>query len=261
MQYTTDKNLKIRQQTHAKYTIGQPLEPWLDAQLELEPQAALLDVGTATGAFPIRLRQAGHLGRLVGVDLSSGMIALTNEQQADVEFLVADAMALPFPDSSFDVVTARHMLYHVPDIHKALLEIRRVLKPHGRFFALTNADGYLADYWTVILETLRDIPEMSDFLSEITSPKFFHHDLWQHIKIVFGKTETVILQQHLEFSNSAAPLAYWNSMQAGSKVKPLVWESASQKLEAAFATKTQTPWRIQKDIALLKTHNSSAKTN
>jgi ubiquinone/menaquinone biosynthesis C-methylase UbiE len=261
MQYTTDANLKIRQQTHAKYTIGQPLEPWLDAQLALETNAALLDVGTATGAFPIRLRQAGHLGRLVGIDLSSGMIELAKAQNTNVEFLVADAMALPFPDSSFDVVTARHMLYHVPDIQKALLEIRRVLKPNGWFFALTNADGYLADYWAVMLETLREMPEFEEFIADHLSPKFFHKDLEQHIKKVFGETKLHLKPQHLEFSDSAAPLAYWHSMRAGKDIEPAVWEFASQKLEAAFAAKTQTPWRIEKNLALLKTHNSSTKTH
>jgi ubiquinone/menaquinone biosynthesis C-methylase UbiE len=256
MQYATDENLRIRQQTHANYTVGQPLEPWLNAQLALEPDAALLDVGTANGAFPIRLRQAGHRGRLVGVDLSHGMIELAQAQASTVEFLVADAMALPFPDSSFDVVTARHMLYHVPDIQKALLEIRRVLKPNGRFFALTNADGYLADYWAVILETLRGMPEFEEFIADHLSPKYFHKDLEQHIKSVFGETELCLKTQHLEFTNAAQPLAYWNSMRAGRNIEAAVWEVASQKLEPAFAAKTQTPWRIQKDVALFKTHNS-----
>jgi ubiquinone/menaquinone biosynthesis C-methylase UbiE len=256
MQYATDENLRIRQQTHANYTVGQPREPWLDALLALEPDAALLDVGTANGAFPIRLRQAGHRGRLVGVDLSHGMIELAQAQAKTIEFLQANAIALPFPDSSFDVVTARHMLYHVPDIQKALLEFRRVLKSNGTLFALTNADGYLADYWAVILETLNKMHELSAFLSEITSPKFFHNDLWQHIKSVFGETELCLKTQHLEFTNAAQPLAYWNSIQAGSNIEPAVWQTASQKLEQAFATKTQTPWCIQKSIALLKTHNS-----
>lgn len=143
------------------------------------------------------------------------------------------------------------MLYHVPDIQKALLEAKRVLKPNGKFFALTNADDYLADYWAVILETLSDMLEIQPFLSEITSPKFFHKDLEQHIKNVFGKAELVFLQQFLEFPNAAVPLAYWHSMQVGQDIAPKVWEQASIKLETVFAQKTQTPWRIQKDVVLI----------
>ncbi len=137
--YRTDVNLRIRQETHAKFTIGQPLEDLVDSALKLEPHESLLDIGTANGAFPIRLSQK-HIGRLVGLDFSSGMIALAQAQNANVEFLEADAMKLPFGDQSFDVVTARHMLYHVPNIEKALLEVKRVLKPNGRFLALTNKE-------------------------------------------------------------------------------------------------------------------------
>jgi ubiquinone/menaquinone biosynthesis C-methylase UbiE len=252
MQYATDANLKIRQETHAQYTVGQPLEPWLDAHLALEPNAALLDVGTADGAFPIRLRQTGHLGRLVGIDLSSGMIASAKDHPSKVEFFVADAMSVPFPDQSFDVVTARHMLYHVPDIQKALLEIRRVLKPIGKFFALTNTDGYMAEYWAAILETLREMHEFAEFIAEHHSPKFFHTDLERQIQNVFGKTELHIKSQYFEFQTAVAPLAYWHSMQAGKGISPTAWQTASQKLEVAFSQKTQTPWRIQKDVALFK---------
>jgi ubiquinone/menaquinone biosynthesis C-methylase UbiE len=256
MHYSTDEHLKIRQQTHVKYTIGQPLESWLDSQLALDPNAALLDLGTANSAFPIRLRQAGHRGRMVGIDLSSGMINLAREQQSEIEFLVADAARLPFPDASFDVVTARHMLYHVADIHQALLECKRVLKPNGAFFALTNADGYLADYWAVILETLRELPAFETFIAEHLSPKFFHKDLEQQIKKVFGETELLIKSQHLEFVDANAPLAYWHSMQAGSQIDLAVWQAASQKLHMGFVAKTQTSWRIEKPIALFKTHIS-----
>ena len=49
-------------------------------------------------------------------------------------------MSLPYEDVSFDVVIANMMLYHVPDIDLALREIRRVLRPGGRFFAATTGE-------------------------------------------------------------------------------------------------------------------------
>lgn len=48
-----------------------------------------------------------------------------------------DAQALPFAGGSFDAVIANHMLYHVPDRQKTYAEVRRVLKPGGRFYAAT----------------------------------------------------------------------------------------------------------------------------
>jgi ubiquinone/menaquinone biosynthesis C-methylase UbiE len=126
-QYQTNTDLHTRQETHRLYTVGRPLETLVDEALRLEGHEALLDIGTATGDFPGRLRLEGHAGRLVGLDFSPGMIEKARASHENVEFVQGDAVALPFADSSFSVVTARHMLYHVPNIQAALLEARRVV--------------------------------------------------------------------------------------------------------------------------------------
>ncbi len=249
-QYQQVNNLQIRQQTHAKYTIGEPFEALVDTALQLEPNESLLDIGTANGAFPIRLHQAGHIGRLVGLDFSSGMITAAKAQDTNVEFLEGNAMQLPFPDSSFDVVTARHMLYHVHDIQKALEEVKRVLKPSGRFFACTNANGYLAAYWQVISETLSTNPIFTDFIAEHLQPKYFHGYLEQQIKNIFPSARLKIVDQHLEFTDAAAPLAYWHSMKSGFAILDADWQHGSDLLEAAFSKQTQQgTWRIWKGVA------------
>lgn len=56
-----------------------------------------------------------------------------------------DAQALPFADGSFDAVIANHMLYHVPDRPRALAEVRRVLRPGGRFGAATNGVRHMRE--------------------------------------------------------------------------------------------------------------------
>jgi SAM-dependent methyltransferase len=58
---------------------------------------------------------------------------------------VLDAQAIPFAAARFDAVIANHMLYHVPDRAKAFSEIRRVLKPEGRFFAATNGPAHMRE--------------------------------------------------------------------------------------------------------------------
>ncbi len=250
--YRTDANLRIRQETHAKFTVGLPLEDLVDNALQLEPLKDLLDVGTANGAFPIRLRQAGHKGRLVGLDFSSGMIEQAKSNSTNIEFIVGNAMELPFPNHSFDVITARHMLYHVPDINKALLEIKRVLKPDGRFLALTNADGYLQDYWRVIRMVLGKNSAFQGFLEEHSHPKYFHSDLLQQIKNVFGQVHLEVVDQFLEFTDVTAPMAYWNSMQTGFEVPQAAWADATMQLETAFgAYLSGQNWRIWKGISFI----------
>jgi ubiquinone/menaquinone biosynthesis C-methylase UbiE len=252
-QYRSDADLRIRQETHAKFTVGLPLEDLVDNALQLEPDQDLLDVGTANGAFPIRLHQAGHKGRLIGLDFSNGMIASAKSKNTNVEFIVGNAIDLPFPNHSFDVITARHMLYHVPDINKALLEIKRVLKPSGRFLALTNADGYLHDYWHVIRSVLDKNPAFQGFLEEHSNPKYFHSELVQQIKSVFGHVHLEVVDQFLEFPDITAPLAYWNSMQAGFEVPQATWVEATGQLETAFgACISSQNWQIWKGIAFMK---------
>lgn len=67
------------------------------------------------------------------------------ERSRPFTFQVADAQNLPFDDATFDAVIANHMLYHLPDVERALAGIRRVLKPGGKFYAATNGWGHLAE--------------------------------------------------------------------------------------------------------------------
>jgi ubiquinone/menaquinone biosynthesis C-methylase UbiE len=60
---------------------------------------------------------------------------------------VGDVQALPFGDAEFDVVVANFMLYHVPDVHRALAELARVLRSGGSLVAATNGVRQLAEMW------------------------------------------------------------------------------------------------------------------
>jgi SAM-dependent methyltransferase len=102
------------------------------AFLELIPPAgrATLDAGCGEGRVGADLARRGH--RVVGVDSSSGMVALAAERH---EAHVADAAALPFEDASFDLVVAYMSLMNFDDPEEAVREIARVLVPGGRFCA------------------------------------------------------------------------------------------------------------------------------
>ena len=60
-------------------------------------------------------------------------------------FQILDAQKIPFEENSFDLVIANHMLYHVPDLDRAVSEVRRVLKPGGLFCAATNGEGHMLE--------------------------------------------------------------------------------------------------------------------
>ena len=151
-QYATEQHLQTRIRTHRLYGVGTELEADVDALLALDGSESLLDVGSGPGHFPGRLHAGGHRGRLVGADLSTGMVAAARASYGGVDYVEAGADSLPFPDASFEVLTARHMLYHVPSVPAALTEFRRVLKPGGRFLAITNAAAYMPELWDVVAE-------------------------------------------------------------------------------------------------------------
>jgi len=106
----------------------------------LEEGDRVLDVGTGAGLLPFELLRSGApVGPVVGIDISTGMIATAraNAQRAGVSaarlgFVRMDAESLAFEDASFDVVLSAFALTHVPHPDVALRECFRVLRPGGR---------------------------------------------------------------------------------------------------------------------------------
>lgn len=93
----------------------------------------ILDVAAGTGTSSASLAASG--AHVVAADFSTGMIEAGRRRQARVsnlEFVQADAMALPFADSAFDAVTISFGLRNVAEPRIALAEFFRVLKPGGR---------------------------------------------------------------------------------------------------------------------------------
>lgn len=85
---------------------------------------SVLDVGTGTGLFAEAFLDAGLSA--TGVDTSSTMVRLAAQQVPEAQFAVGSAEALPFADSSFDLVFLGHVLHESDDPVLALQEARRV---------------------------------------------------------------------------------------------------------------------------------------
>ncbi|WP_342216159.1 class I SAM-dependent methyltransferase, partial [Nocardia abscessus] len=128
----------VRIDTHARLS-ERPDDPVAAvlAALELTGEEALADIGCGDGRFLAHLAEHGHRGRLVGLDNSTAMVAAA-EAIPGVHAVHGDAQALPFADDEFDAVTARHMLYHVPDPDKALRELARITRAGGRVAVSVN---------------------------------------------------------------------------------------------------------------------------
>ncbi|MGH9841816.1 MAG: ubiquinone/menaquinone biosynthesis methyltransferase [Blastocatellia bacterium] len=109
--------------------------------LHLKGDEKALDLACGTGDITFALGEHLRAGKAIGLDITRRMIDIAENKRrvknaGNVSFQCGDIMSMPFPDASFDCVTCGYALRNVPDIELALLEIRRVLKPGGRFYSL-----------------------------------------------------------------------------------------------------------------------------
>jgi ubiquinone/menaquinone biosynthesis C-methylase UbiE len=108
---------------------------WVCAQATGE----VLEIGIGTGR---NLPHCGEGVRLTGVELSPAMLGIARararELGREVELRVGDAQALDFADESFDTVVCTLSLCTIPDDRAAVAEVRRVLRPGGRFLLLEH---------------------------------------------------------------------------------------------------------------------------
>ena len=105
-------------------------------RLRIGPGGSLLDVGCGPGDVVITLaRTIGPGGRAVGIDVSSTMLDEARRRAlaagVTAEFEVGDAMALAFPDDTFDAARSERTFQWLPDASGALAEMVRVTRPGG----------------------------------------------------------------------------------------------------------------------------------
>jgi SAM-dependent methyltransferase len=183
VQYRTDANLAARQSIYAYQ------HPRIDLQARVidlaapAPGATVADVGCGNGAYLAELARRGIGGRVLGLDMSLGMLAAARDRltsvavsarsgvagssdvadpaetagsPGDVALLAADATALPLSDGVADLTLAMHMLYHVPDPSQAVRELRRVTRPGGRVVIGLNGLGHLRELREIVADARGD---------------------------------------------------------------------------------------------------------
>lgn len=157
-QYKTAEHLNTRISIHDKYSTNkQPFGDWIVSHYEITPGMKVLELGCGTGSMWVNnLHLLAGSTHLTLTDFSEGMLktAKANLSGSNITFQPVDIQNIPYPDDSFDAVIANMMLYHVPDLHKGLSEVRRVLKPGGKFYCATYGEHGIMEFINDTLQHL-----------------------------------------------------------------------------------------------------------
>jgi len=157
LQYNSHENLTNRMNLWSYGSNPESLPRWIFSKIQLQENERVLELGCGTGHLWLEnYRDIPSTCSIVLSDFSQQMLDKAKENlqplNLPINFKIINAEKIPYGNQNFDVVIGCHMLYHIPNIEKALVEITRVLKPSGRFISTTVSQHH--------------IRELKDFLSE-----------------------------------------------------------------------------------------------
>ena len=147
---------------------------WLDAKAAEH----ILDLGCGDGQLTKRLGTTG--ASVVGVDASPEMVAAARERGVAAD--VGDAEALPYARNTFDAVFSNAALHWVRDQDAMMAEVRRVLKPGGRFVAEMGGHGNIAAIRVALMAVLvrHGLGDREDGVNYYPTPEGYERRLEQH---------------------------------------------------------------------------------
>ena len=112
--------------------------------IDHQPES-ILDIATGTGDLAIKFAEKTSATKIIGLDLSEGMLSIARKKVADtelkntIEFIKGDSEALPFKDNMFDAITVSFGIRNFENLEKGLSEILRVIKPKGLLIILETS--------------------------------------------------------------------------------------------------------------------------
>jgi len=232
-QYRTADKLNARIFLHERFSAN-PYGwfRWVFDQFDIPPDSRVLELGCGTGALWLDNKDRIPAGwEIIVSDYFAGMLDEAARNLSVVgrlfEYVIADAQAIPLPDGSTDAVIANHVLHVVPDRKRALSEIRRVLRPGGRFYATANGRNHLRE----VAELVKGVGSTvlghhEDFLAENASEQLSR---WFH------NVELRRYDDHLDVNEAEPLMDYILSMHAGPPLNEAQLDELRRIIEGELA--------------------------
>jgi len=246
-QYKDGSNLSARFRLHQRFSTNRyGLMRWILDRIELPENASVLELGCGTGVLWRGAVKVPRGWRVILTDMSDGMLRETRAALAQLgrsfTYMQADAQAIPFRDESFDAVIANHMLYHVPDIPRALGEVRRVLKPSGCCYAATMGRANMKEMDELAAHFF-SLPRMTD-----STARFGLESGDAYMRAAFSDVKLERYPDSLVITEAAPLMEYICSMRVRSRVTDEQIAALRAHVENEIATRGEI--RMTKDSGL-----------
>lgn len=228
--------------TSAVHAQGADLQELARIAAEI-PRARVLDLGCGGGHASFAVAPVAQ--KVVAYDLSAQMLEVVATAAAErglgnLAVRQGSADKLEFPDASFDLVCTRFSVHHWRNVPQALREVRRVLKPGGRFIVIDTAApaDVLADTYVQAIELLRDTSHVRNI-----SLNSWRKLLKQAgFSIAADKTWKLRLEFDSWVARMRTPAGNITAIRA-------LWDSAPQEVKDYFELDRQYSFSI--DVAML----------
>jgi DNA-binding transcriptional MerR regulator/phospholipid N-methyltransferase len=197
--YKNSLHLDARIQLHRHYSLNpQGWFRWIYELLPIDKNLSILEVGCGNGQlWKDNLDRLPEGGNITLSDISSGMLrnAQDNLKEADrsLQFQCFDLQEIPYPDQTFDLVIANHVLFYAKDREKALRELCRILKHGGCLCCSTYGKQHMKEIEQLVKEYDERIA-----LSEVKLYDIFGLDYGQEeLSLYFPNVERHIYKDSL----------------------------------------------------------------
>ncbi|WP_392486814.1 class I SAM-dependent methyltransferase [Haloimpatiens sp. FM7315] len=209
-QYENILSLNERQNFHEKYSINKEgFKSWLYKQYEFTKMCSILELGSGKGdLWKNHISDIVPEFKLVLSDFSDGMVEyLRNEyDKFPVDIKKIDIQDIPYDNDTFDIIIANSMLYHIPNIDKALCEVYRVLKKGGKFYTATFGENGLTKF---IFDTLKELQLVNE---NKTNVSFTLQNGYEQLRMHFANVQCREYYDRMEISESKDLVEYIYSM-------------------------------------------------
>jgi ubiquinone/menaquinone biosynthesis C-methylase UbiE len=235
-QYRDSSNFRKRSALVGKFSTNRyPWYRWVYDQFEpLRSNSIVLELGCGPGSLWKRNLDRIPPGSIIVLsDFSEGMLRDSRHNlglnYSRFSFCQLDAAVLPFRASCLNAVVANMMFYHVEDRPTALSDIRRVLRPNGRFYATTTGREYMRELNAVATQILQ-IPRRTP-----SAERFGLENGFELLQSVFAKVEVRRYQNQLRVTEAQPLIDYFASMEPFISPSPEKWKTLHEYFQDSIS--------------------------